>query len=390
MWIERSIEGLVRDRVAQRPVVVVTGARQAGKTALVRRLFPELELVSLDLPSEAEQAERDPGAFLTRHPPPLIIDEVQYAPALFRHLKVRVDADRERTGMFILTGSQKLPLMRAVAESLAGRADVIELENLTWAEVQAAGAAVSVEAFLLRSGFPELWGRPSLDADGFHRSYLATYLERDLRTLLKVGSLRDFERFVRACALRSAQLLNRADLARDVGISGSTAAAWLSVLEASGQVTLLEPWFANRGKSLVKSPKLYLNDAGFCAFLCGVRSVSDLLGSPLAGALWETLVFSEIRRRQSNRRGGWGLHFWHDRTREADFLLHHGGRFRVADAKWAEHPGTREAAGLERVVAMLGPALVDDCLLLCRAVNPYPVSSRTQALPLGSLPAAWQ
>ncbi len=190
MWIERSIEGLLRDRAAQRPVVVVTGARQAGKTALVRRLFPELELVSLDLPSEAEQAERDPQAFLTRHPPPLIIDEVQYAPALFRHLKVRVDADRERTGMLILTGSPKLPLMRAVAESLAGRADVIELENLTWAEVRAADTTVSVEAFLLRSGFPELWGRPGIDADGFHRSYLATYLERDLRTLLNVVSLR--------------------------------------------------------------------------------------------------------------------------------------------------------------------------------------------------------
>ena len=243
---------------------------------LVQRLFPSHQYVSLDLPSEAEQAEREPDRFLSRHPPPVIVDEVQHAPSLFRHVKT--------------TGSQKLTLMKSVSESLAGRADVLELETLSWAEAHAA----------------------------VPRSYVATYLERDLRQSLRVTSLRDFERFIRACALRTGQMLNRAALARDVGISGSTAAAWLSVLEASGQVALLEPWFSNRTKSLVKSPKLYVCDSGLCAFLAGIRSPEDLLDSPQAGALWETLVFGELRRLQIDHRGGWELRFWRDRAKEGD------------------------------------------------------------------------
>ena len=156
MWIDRLIEPLLLQRAATRPVVVLTGARQTGKTSLVRRLFPDHGFVSLDLPSEADQAERDPGAFLARHPPPVIIDEVQYAPGLFRHLKTVVDGDRERHGAFLLTGSQPLRLMGAVSESLAGRADLLELEPLGWAEARAAHPALTVEEFLVRGGFPEL------------------------------------------------------------------------------------------------------------------------------------------------------------------------------------------------------------------------------------------
>ncbi|MBW2528200.1 MAG: ATP-binding protein, partial [Deltaproteobacteria bacterium] len=284
MWIPRQIEPLVRRSVAERPVVVLTGARQTGKTSLVERLFPDYELVSLDLPSEAEQAERDPRGFLSRHPPPLVVDEVQYAPGLFRHLKRAVDQDRDRAGQFVLTGSQKLTLMRSVSDSLAGRAAVLELEGLSYAEIHGASLEYEPEQVLLRGGFPELYKRPDMDAEGFYRSYVATYLERDLRQLLQVSSLRDFERFVRACALRSGGLLNKAELGRDVGVSGPTSAQWLSMLEVSGQISLLEPWFSNRTKSLIKTPKLYLNDAGLLAFLVGVRSEGDLGNSPLRGA----------------------------------------------------------------------------------------------------------
>lgn len=389
MWVEREIESLVRKRAEQRPVVVVTGARQTGKTSLVQRLFPDREMVSLDLPSEAEQAERDPAAFLRRHPPPLVVDEVQYAPGLFRHLKVYVDRHRDQAGLFVLTGSQQFTLMRAVSDSLAGRVEILELETLSWAEVRRAVSGFGVVDFLVRGGFPELYRRPDIDASGFYRSYLATYLERDLRQLLQVASLRDFERFVRACGLRTGQLLNRADLARDVGVSGSTAAAWLSVLRVSGQVVLLEPWFSNRAKSLVKSPKLHLGDTGLAAFLCGVRSVDDLLGSPLAGALWETLTFGELRRAQTNRDGGWELHFWRDRSREADFLRHRGGRIDLADAKWTEHPDARDAAALERVAAELPPGSIGRCAVLCRAANPYPLTDRVEAIPLDAVGERW-
>jgi predicted AAA+ superfamily ATPase len=388
MWIPRHIEALLRRRAGSRPVVVLTGARQTGKTSLVRRVFSAYEYVSLDLPSEAEQAEHDPASFLTRHPAPLVVDEVQYAPALFRHLKSAVDKRRSENGQFILTGSQKLPLMKSISESLAGRAEVLELETLSWAEARTASPELSVEEFLVRGGFPELHEKPGLDRQGFHRSYLATYLERDLRQLLQVSNLRDYERFVRACGLRTAQLLNRADLARDVGISGSTASAWLGVLQASGQIVLLEPWFSNRTKSLVKTPKLYFGDVGLCAFLAGIRSVSDLQESPMAGALWETLVFGELRRLQTNRSGGWDLHFWRDRTKEADFLFHHGGVFELADAKWTGYPTRRDAEILERVAGDLGK--VRRAGVICRAGNRFPLSKTVQAFPLEDIPEEWR
>ena len=386
MWIDRHIEPLLRQRAGTRPVVVLTGARQTGKTSLMRRLFPRHAFVTLDLPSEAEQAEHDPGSFLARHPPPVIIDEVQYAPGLFRHLKMAVDQERRRAGAFLLTGSQPLGLMKSVSDSLAGRAGIVELEPLSFAEAKAAHPRLAVEEFLVRGGFPELYGNFEIDAQGFLGSYVATYLERDLRQLLQVSSLRDYERFLRAAALRSAQLVNRADLARDVGISGSTAAAWLSALDASHQLVLLEPWYANRTKSLVKRPKLYVRDAGLASFLCGVHTTEALRSSPLAGALWETLVCAEIRRLQSNRCGGWGLNFWRDRAREADFLLHRAGTFHLADAKWTEHPGPREAGALRKVAGELPAGAVRTMSIVCRTPNPYPLAPDVHALPLDALP----
>ena len=181
MWIDRHIEPLLMQRAATRPVVVLTGARQTGKTSLMRRLFPNHAFVTLDLPSEAEQAERDPDTFLARHPPPVILDEVQYAPGLFRHLKAATDRERGRYGAFLLTGSQPLGLMKSVSDSLAGRAAVIELEPLSFAEARAAHPELSTEEFLVRGGFPELYENRDIDAEGFLRSYVATYLQRDLR-----------------------------------------------------------------------------------------------------------------------------------------------------------------------------------------------------------------
>ena len=308
MWIRRTAEDMILRRANTRPALVITGARQVGKTSLVRRVFPDHAYVSLDLPSEAALAEQAPDEFFARHPAPLIVDEVQYAPGLFRHLKTIIDGHREKNGQFILTGSQPFALMKHVSESLAGRVDVIGMEGLSWREIRAARPQAGWEDALLRGGFPELHAHPEIEPGAYFRSYVATYLERDLRQALRVGDLREFERFLRACALRSAQVLNKADLARDIGVSGPTANSWLSALAASHQVILLEPWFRNAGQSLVKSPKLYLGDAGLCSFLCGVREARDVRDSPLRGALWETFVFSELRRRDSEIDGGWDWH----------------------------------------------------------------------------------
>lgn len=385
MWIPREIEPRLLRSARTRPVLVLTGARQTGKTSTFRRLFPDHQFVSLDLPTEAEQAEKEPQTFLERHPAPVIIDEVQYAPDLFRYLKVAVDATRRKNGQFLLTGSQKFTLMKSVSESLAGRTDIAELETLSFAEILGAQPKTSVESAIVRGGFPELHANPDIDHVAFYNSYLATYLERDVRSLASVGNLRDFERFLRACALRSANLLNKADLARDVGISPTTANNWLSVLEASGQVVLLEPWFSNRTKSIVKSPKLYLADTGLLCALLNVRSEAELRESPGAGAVWETFVFAQLRARERRAGRVQSLFFWRDRTREVDFVVDVAGRLELFEAKWAEVPTAGDAVNLDFVRNVIGKARIAGAAIVCRAAHGYPLADGMRALPVTEL-----
>ena len=385
MWIERAVESRLERSARTRPVIVLTGARQTGKTSTLLRLFPTHSFVSLDLPTEAEQAEKEPRSFLQRHPAPVIIDEVQYAPGLFRHLKAEVDAHRTRNGQFLLTGSQKFTLMKNVSDSLAGRADIIELETLSFAEIRAALPQIGVETAILRGGFPELYANTDIDLIPFYNSYLATYLERDVRALTNVGNLRDFERFVRACALRSANLLNKADLARDVGISPSTANHWLSMLEASGQVVLLEPWFSNRTKSIVKSPKLYFADTGLLCALLNIRTEEALRQSPALGAIWETFVFAQLRDRERRAGREGGLFFWRDRTREVDFVIDSGGRLELFEAKWTELPDAGDTVNLDFVRNVVGKSKVTGGAVVARPPNAFPFSNGFRAVPVTEL-----
>ncbi len=380
MWIPRDVEARLRHSVRTRPVVVLTGARQTGKTSTLRRLYPQHGFVSLDLPTEAEQAEKEPDAFLRRHPAPVIIDEVQYAPGIFRHLKAAVDAHRTRHGQYLLTGSQKFTLMKGVSESLAGRSDIIELETLSLSEIRGALPKTGLETAIVRGGFPELHANPEIDFVAFYNSYLATYLERDVRSLANVGSLRDFERFLRACALRSANLLNKADLARDVGVAPSTANQWLSMLEASGQAVLLEPWFSNRTKSIIKSPKLYLADTGLLCALLNIRSEHDLRQSPSAGAVWETFVFAQLRHRERRAGRAASLFFWRDRTREVDFVAEAGGRVELFEAKWTELPAAGDAVNLSFVRDVVGKSRITGGAVVCRAPNSFLLSNGFRAM----------
>ena len=385
MWIPRDIEVRLRRSARTRPVVVLTGARQTGKTSTLRRLFPEHAFVSLDLPTEAEQAEKEPAAFLSRHPGPVIVDEVQYAPGLFRHLKAAVDAHRNRRGQYLLTGSQKFTLMRGISESLAGRADIVELETLSLQEIRGALPKTGIETAIVRGGFPELHANPEIDFVSFYNSYVATYLERDVRSLANVGSLRDFERFLRASALRSGNLLNKADLARDVGIAPSTANQWLSMLVASGQAVLLEPWFSNRTKSIVKSPKLYLADTGLLCALLNIRSADALRHSPSAGAVWETFVFAQLRHRERRAGRAGSLFFWRDRTREVDFVADAGGRLELFEAKWTELPAATDAVNLAFVRDVVGKSRIAGAAVVCRAPNGFPLPNGFRALSVAEL-----
>ena len=369
------------------PAVVLTGARQTGKTTLLRTLFPDHTYVSLDLPSEAADAEHAPEAFLARHPAPVVIDEVQYAPGLFRHLKVAIDAHPRSKGQYILTGSQKFTLMQGVAESLAGRAAVLELDTLSTTEIGAAPSRARelahVAATLARGFYTALWESERVGTHDFYASYLATYLERDLRQLVNVSDLRTFERFLRLCAVRSAQLLNKTDLARDAGISTKTATAWLSALEASNQLSLVPPFHANVGKRLIKTPKLFVNDTGMLVFLLGLDA-HTFADSPLAGAIWETAVFGELRKaiaRQTTRREVF-VYREHDGG-EVDFIVTGGGSALLFECKWTELPRERDALGVERVA----DALAHDPLhrprgtyVVCRTPNSFPLTPRTRAV----------
>lgn len=342
------------------PCVVVTGARQVGKTTLLKSLFPQHHYVSLDTHSIAEQAELSPEVFLAKYPAPLIIDEVQYAPSLFRSLKIAIDANRHAHGQYLLTGSQKFTLMKGVTESLAGRSAFIELEGLSAEElapvIQRPAGPLETQRVVGRGSFPELWRQPGLERDEFLRSYISTYLERDVRQILNVVHLRNFERFLRACAIRSGNLLNKSELARDVGISPATANEWLSILEASNQIVLLEPWFGNLTKRLAKSPKLYLADSGMLAYFLA-QSEADWLTHPFSGAIWETFLFAELRKALQKTGKASSLWFYRDaQGREVDFLIESGAGLLLIEAKAREILRASDLAALDTVASILGEA----------------------------------
>lgn len=380
MKFPRALARRITDLAAIFPAVVLTGARQVGKTTLLTELFPSHRVVTLDLPTVAEMAEREPELFLRENPPPILIDEVQYAPKLFRHLKVEIDRSRDTAGRFILTGSQKFTLMKEVSDSLAGRVGIAELEGLSCEELKDGDVYPSATEIIARGGFPELWKTPTIPAHEFYRSYLSTYLERDVRQITNVTSLRDFERFIRACAARSGQILNKTDLGRDVGITQKTVNEWLSVLSASNQITLLEPYFGNNiGKRLVKSPKLFLNDTGLLTFLLGLRpeALPDYSG---IGALWETFVFSELRKIREAHRIESTLWFYGDsHPREIDFVIDAGGALDLIEAKWTELPDTRDTANLNAVAADLDKP-VRNKLVACRASTSFPLPDGCRAV----------
>lgn len=353
MYIPRGLEDRLQRLTSYFPAVAISGARQTGKTTLLCHCFPDYDYVSLDLPSRAEQAETNPSTFLREHAQPVIIDEVQYAPALLRHLKARIDADRHAHGRFLLTGSQHFSLMRGVSESLAGRIGMLDLETLSIAEIRHEADAwpdvTELIRLLVRGQFPELWRVPDFPESDFYAAYVSTYLERVVRQILNVTSLRDFERFLRILAARSGNMLNKSDIARDVGVSVKAIGDWISVLQVSGQIVLLEPWFTSISKRIVKTPKLYFADSGLLCYLLNLTS-ETLPDSSLLGPVWETFVFSELRKRISFCEEPTDLWYYRDqRSREIDFIIETGGRLSFIEVKWSEQPTSGDARTIRAV-----------------------------------------
>lgn len=359
----------------QFPAVLVTGARQAGKTSLLRHLYPQISYLSLDLPAHAEAAQTAPDALLAQYPEPVIIDEIQYAPSLLRHLKVRIDQDRS-PGRYLLTGSQLFPLMQGVSESLAGRCAVLNLHTLSRAELLESGRTIEEPAYIYQGGYPEL--HVGTEPDLWFPAYVATYLERDVRNVLRVVDLQEFNRFLRACALRTAQVLNYSDLARDTGIAPNTARKWLGLLQTSAAVMLVEPYFGNRTTRLIKAQKLVFLDTGLAAFLSGFRSERDLFASPLSDAFWESHVFGQIVRQAATRDEKAPICYW--RTAggpEVDLVIEQaGGTLIGVECKWKEQPGLADAAGL-RALEAAEKGRVTQKMIVCRTHVAYTLSDGT-------------
>lgn len=344
------------ERAAERyPVVTMTGPRQSGKSTLARMAFPDRPYVSLETPSEREFAAEDPLGFLARFESGGILDEIQRAPDLLSYLQGMVDDDPS-PGRFVLTGSQNLPLLEGVSQSLAGRTALLELLPLALEEIRRFdGSGDDLETVIWRGGYPRILDRGLPPAEWL-ADYTATYLERDLRNLLAVGDLETFHTFLRLCAGRVGQLLNLASLAADCGVSQPTARRWLSTLEASFIVFRLQPFHANLGKRLVKRPKLYFHDPGLAVSLLGIDAPEQLAAHPLRGAMFEGWVVSEIVKWHRHRGRRPQLSFYGERNRlEIDLVVERGAELTLIEAKAGRTPSSEHFAAFpafaERIAA---------------------------------------
>lgn len=277
---------------ASYPVVTLIGPRQSGKTTLVQLSFPRKPYVNLEAPDTRELAAEDPRGFLSRYPDGAILDEIQRAPQLLSYIQLLVDENPVK-GSFILTGSHQLQLHEAISQSLAGRTALLTLLPMSLQELAKAGIDLSLDQQLLMGGFPRIF-HDSLEPTKAYRNYFQTYVERDLRQLVNVKDLLQFQRFVRLCAGRIGQLLHFESLGNDVGVSSHTIKHWISILEASFIIFRLQPYHANFGKRIIKSSKLFFVDVGLASYLLGIEDIVQMSRDPLRGHLMENLVVLEL------------------------------------------------------------------------------------------------
>ena len=313
MAVTRKLAEMVHQALSHFPALVITGPRRAGKTTLLRKSVPKAQYVLLEDPDIQDRVRSDPRSFLETLRLPAILDEIQNTPRLLDYARTLIDANPRRMGQWLFTGSQEAPLMQGITESMAGRAAILQLLPFSIAE--------SAKVDLLRGGFPEPALHPASRSLWF-ASYLQTYIERDVRIITQVRDLPTFRRFLSLLASRHGQFLNKSDIAAPLGVSVSTVGEWMYVLEVTGQIILVPPYFENFGKRLVKTPKVYWGDSGLACHLLGIRTQAELERSPFLGALFEGFVASEILKSQINRGQRKEIYCFRDRQGlEVDFLL---------------------------------------------------------------------
>ena len=401
--IVRTALATVKSLSGQFPALLVDGARQVGKTTLLRDAAePGRRFVTFDDPDIRALARRDPALFLQAYPPPVIIDEVQYAPQILPIIKMAIDRDPGACGQFWLTGSQKFHLMRDVGESLAGRIAIIDLAGISQGEelgrcgdgiFSVPGALPENNSFdgmkaiyrrIHRGGYPALVSGQVKDWESFYRSYVRTYIERDVHDLVRVTDEERFLMFLKAAAARTGQLLNLSELARDVGIGTSTARDWMGVLGSSGIVNLLKPYSRNVTSRIVKTPKLYFADTGLCCYLTGWTSPETLSAGAMAGAMLETYVVGELFKRYGNVGREPRLWFFRDKIGcEIDVLAERDGVFEPIEIKKTASPALSDVRGFGKV-AKLGVPLGKGAIL-CLAERALPLAQDVMIVPIGAL-----
>jgi len=404
---KRTLAATIKQVSTTFPVLLLTGPRQVGKTTLLENcIAKDHRYVTLDDLEQRALAQTDPALFLQIHAPPVIIDEVQYAPQLFGAIKITVDQDK-RPGLFWLTGSQKFHLMQGVGETLAGRVAILDLLGLSQVEMRdKAGTSqpflpttawidharshskmmevMDVYRTIWRGTFPKVALNDDISRDIFYSSYIQTYIQRDVRALTRVGDEMAFARFLRAAAARTGQLINYTEVARDVDVDVKTIKAWLSILETSGLVYLLQPYHTNVTNRLIKTPKLYFLDTGLCAYLTQWSTPEALEAGAMTGAILETYMLSEILKSYWHNGKTAYFYFYRDREqKEIDLLIEQDGKLYPVEFKKSASPSLNAAknfSSLEKFGSSIGQGAV-----VCLKTNDVPLSRNVTAIPMGYL-----
>lgn len=336
LYVPRSIETRILSGANEFPVLVLTGPRQSGKSTTLKKIFPEYGYVTLDDPFKRSLASEDPVSFLKSLGESVIVDEIQYAPEIFPYIKIMVDENRDRAGRFLLTGSQIFPLMSGISESLAGRSALFEMLGFSYAELSSFPEIIlpdNLYALLFRGFYPDP-AVHGVNRNDFYRSYLQTYLERDVRQIRSVQDLHLFQDFLELLAARAGGILKLSEVAKECGISHTTARHWLSLLQTSRIVYLLRPYFRNISKRVVKSPKLYFTDTGLLAYLLKYPDPATMKAGPAAGAFFENFIVIETLKHQFHCGGLFEPYFYRDSNHnEIDLLLDFGRELKLIEIK---------------------------------------------------------
>ncbi len=354
-YLSRALEPLIRAALQTFPAVLVTGGRQTGKTTCLQHLLPDMPYASFDRFADLEAVKRDPRLFLQERRPPLLIDEIQYAPEILRLIKGEIDAHRHVYGQYILTGSQFFPLMQGASESLAGRVAIFELFPLSWQELGIPMPTPQETLHQMVQGFyPEFIANPSQNRMLWFDSFLMTYIERDIRQIKPTLDIGRFQRFLLLLAARAGQLLNLSEIAKETGISQPTAREWVEMLEATYIIRLLQPYSHNVTKRVVKTPKLHFVDTGLLCHLLGLHTPEQLASSPFLGHVFENMVVMEaIKRLAIHEPRGHAYFYRTSNDLEVDLLIQLGTTWEAYEIKWGSTPHRSQTHALAHLAEIL-------------------------------------